>query len=106
VYFAASLKYGTSFMSSPPSTALAYRPELNGLRAVAVSIVLVQHWIRPAFPLGELGPSLFFVLSGYLVSGIIWKYGAHASAPGPWWRRMGVFYLRRALRILPSYYLV
>ena len=75
-------------MSSLQPTALAYRPELNGLRAVAVSIVLVQHWVRPAFPLGELGPSLFFVLSGYLVSGIIWKYGAYAGAPGPWWRRL------------------
>ena len=85
--------------------ALAFRPELTGLRAVAVSIVLVQHWVRPAFPLGELGPSLFFVLSGYLVSGIIWKYGAWAGAPGPWARRLGTFYLRRALRIGPAYYL-
>ncbi|MCC3154215.1 acyltransferase [Hymenobacter sp. BT770] len=93
-------------MPAPLPTALPYRPELNGLRAVAVGIVLVQHWLQPAFPLGELGPSLFFVLSGYLVSGIIWKYEAYVGASGPWWHRVGTFYLRRALRILPSYYLV
>ena len=91
-------------LNSPPP-GLAYRPALNGLRAVAVGIVLVQHWLQPAFPLGELGPSLFFVLSGYLVTGIIWKYEAYAGAPGAWWRRIGTFYIRRALRILPSYYL-
>jgi peptidoglycan/LPS O-acetylase OafA/YrhL len=66
----------------------------------------VQHWLQPAFPVGELGPSLFFVLSGYLVSGIIWKYEAYAGAPGPWLRRVATFYMRRALRILPAYYLV
>ncbi|SFQ36614.1 acyltransferase family protein [Hymenobacter arizonensis] len=92
-------------MPAQPYPVLAYRPELNGLRAVAVVIVLVQHWVRPSFPLGELGPSLFFVLSGYLVAGIIWRYDAYVGAPGPWWRRVGVFYLRRAFRILPLYYL-
>ena len=91
--------------SVPSPTVLTHRPELTGLRAVAVGIVLVQHWARPAFPLGELGPSLFFVLSGYLVSGIIWKYWAWVGAPGPWVRRVGTFYLRRGLRIVPCYYL-
>lgn len=87
------------------ATSSTYRPVLTGLRAVAVGIVLVQHWVRPAFPLGELGPSLFFVLSGYLISGIIWQAGAMPGAPGPWLRRMGTFYLRRLLRIGPCYYL-
>jgi len=86
--------------------ALRYCPELTGLRAVAVGIVLVQHWVRPAFPLGELGPSLFFVLSGYLISGVIWQSGASPGAPGPWRHRLGTFYLRRLLRIGPCYYLV
>lgn len=98
----AAFSTGLAISSSSP---LPYRPALNGLRAVAVGIVLVQHWLRPAFPLGEAGPSLFFVLSGYLVSGIIWRYEAYVGAPGPWWRRVGTFYVRRALRILPLYYL-
>lgn len=93
-------------MPLPASTpAPAFRPELNGLRAVAVGVVVLQHWVRPPFPLGEIGPSLFFVLSGYLVSGIIWRYGAYAGAPGRWWPRVRTFYVRRALRILPAYYL-
>ena len=75
------------------------------MRAVAVGIVLAQHWLQPAFPFGELGPSLFFVLSGYLVTGIIWGNGAYPGAPGAWARRLGVFYLRRALRIVPLHYL-
>lgn len=93
-------------MSHPLPSPISYRPELNGLRAVAVSIVVVQHWLQPTFPLGEVGPSLFFVLSGYLVSGIIWKYQASLGAPGKWWRRVSVFYVRRSLRIIPLYFLV
>lgn len=91
-------------MSIPPTTSLPYRPALTGLRAVAVAVVVAQHWLQPAFPLGEVGPSLFFVLSGYLVSGIIWKEGAYPGAAGRWGQRLGIFYLRRGLRIVPAYY--
>lgn len=92
-------------MPAPLPVARPYHPELNGLRAVAVVVVVAQHWLRPPFPLGELGPALFFVLSGYLISGIVWEHGAHPGAPGAWARRVGTFYGRRALRILPLYYL-
>ena len=50
-------------------------------------------------------PSLFFVPSGYLVSGIIWKYGAYVGASGPWKQRLRTFFTRRVLRIIPPYYL-
>ena len=90
---------------SPPATSLTYRPELNGLRAVAVSMVVMQHWLEPPTPLGGIGRFLFFVLSGYLVSGILWKYNAYVGAPGPWPQRLGVFYVRRLLRTIPPYYL-
>ena len=50
-------------------------------------------------------PSLFFVLSGYLVSGIIWKHGAYVGVPGPWRQRLRTFFTRRVLRIIPPYYL-
>lgn len=89
----------------PPSTSLTYRPELSGLRALAVGVVVAHHWLQPAFPLGEIGRCLFFVLSGYLVSSIVWKYDAYVGAPGPWQRRLGTFYARRVLRIIPPYYL-
>ncbi|MDQ2795208.1 MAG: hypothetical protein M3Y12_14545 [Bacteroidota bacterium] len=67
-------------MATPAAPVLPFRPELNGLRAVAVAVVIVQHWLSPPFPLGETG--LFFVLSGYLVSSIIWRYQAYVGAPG------------------------
>lgn len=89
----------------PPHTSLTYRPELNGLRAVAVGVVVLQHWVHPPFPFGEIGRSLFFVLSGYLVSGIIWKYGAYVGAAGPWDQQLRTFFIRRVLRIIPPYYL-
>lgn len=91
-------------MPAPFVSSVPYRPELTGLRAVAVAVVVAQHWLQPGFPLGEVGPSLFFVLSGYLMSGIIWKEGIHPGAGRGWGRRLGIFYLRRALRILPAYY--
>lgn len=92
-------------MPSPSHPPLTYRPELNGLRAVAVGVVVLHHWGQPQFPLGEMGRGLFFVLSGYLVSGIAWKYGAYVGAPGPWLRQLRVFFTRRLLRIIPPYYL-
>ena len=89
----------------PAAPPIAYRPALNGLRAIAVWLVVLAHWTLAPFPLGEMGRITFFVLSGYLISGIIWKQQMHPGAPGQWWRRLGTFYQRRMLRILPPYYL-
>lgn len=75
-----------------------------GLRAVAVGLVLLHHWTLTPFPLGEIGRLPLFVLSGYLISGILWKNTIYwGGAPG-WPRRLGIFYSRRFLRIIPPYY--
>jgi peptidoglycan/LPS O-acetylase OafA/YrhL len=88
----------------PPATPLRYQPELMGLRAVAVGLVLLHHWTLAPFPLGELGRLPLFVLSGYLISGILWKNTIYwGGAPG-WPRRLAIFYSRRFLRIIPPYY--
>jgi len=78
------------------SVSIAYRPELDGLRAIAVLAVMAHHAELDAVPGGFTGVDIFFVLSGYLISAIILgniergTFGYRA------------FYLRRALRILPA----
>jgi peptidoglycan/LPS O-acetylase OafA/YrhL len=89
-----------------PTASLAtrtYQPELMGIRAVAVSLVILVHWTLAAFPFGEPGRMLFLVLSGYLISGLLWKNNIYWGG-NDWPRRLGAFYWRRALRIIPPYY--
>jgi len=75
-----------------------YIPELDGLRALAVLAVLAYHLNLRGFSLGWTGVLLFFVLSGFLITGILLD---SKGQPG-YFRN---FYLRRALRIFPIYYL-
>lgn len=71
-------------------------PALDGLRAIAVSLVLVGHaghWL----PIGSLGVAVFFVLSGFLITGLLLQE-VHDSGT----IRLGRFYVRRTLRIMPA----
>lgn len=52
-----------------------------------------------------MGRLTFFVLSGYLISGIAWKQGLYQGPPSRWGGPLRTFYLRRVLRIIPPYYL-
>ncbi len=76
-----------------------YLPELDGLRAVAVIVVLFFHLHVPGFQLGWAGVFLFFVLSGFLITGNL----LDARHEPHFFRN---FYIRRTLRIFPIYYLV
>jgi len=78
-----------------PST--PYLPQLDGLRGLAIFGVLLFHIGR--FDLGWTGIVLFFVLSGFLITGILLD-GKERPA------YFGNFYARRALRIFPAYYFV
>ncbi len=84
-------------------TDLKYKPQLDGLRAVAVIAVAWSHWERPyqfGIPFG-VGVHLFYVLSGFLITGILLNTRAQAERG----RGLFVFYVRRALRIFPAFYL-
>ena len=74
---------------------IQYRPELDGLRAIAVLSVIFYHAGFSLFKGGYVGVDVFFVLSGYLMSSIILK----EMESGKFTLR--AFYERRARRILP-----
>jgi peptidoglycan/LPS O-acetylase OafA/YrhL len=85
--------------------------QLDGVRAFAVLAVLLHHTLPEAVTsrvdLGGYGVRLFFVLSGFLITGILLKARAGGAAQGV--RRgtiLRAFYARRFLRIFPLYYAV
>lgn len=75
-------------------------PGLDGVRAIAVILVFTTHTI-PHFTanIGWMGVQIFFVLSGFLITGILFD---NRNQPNRWKN----FYARRALRIFPLYYFV
>ena len=77
-----------------------YRPEIDGLRAVAVLPVILFHAGFERFSGGFVGVDVFFVISGYLITSII--YGEVRSGTFSIVR----FYERRARRILPALFFV
>jgi peptidoglycan/LPS O-acetylase OafA/YrhL len=71
--------------------------------------VLLDHWsnYRLGFPASNLGVSLFFVLSGYLITGILLKSKEKDNRNGiGHTKSLKLFYIRRTLRIFPLYYLL
>ena len=79
---------------------LSYRPDVDGLRAVAIAAVVAFHAFPGAVRGGFTGVDVFFVISGYLISHIIWRRLDEGSFTLAW------FYGRRALRLFPALALV
>lgn len=78
----------------------SYRPDIDGLRAVAVLLVVLNHVGFSAFSGGYIGVDVFFVISGYLITGIIMSQMEKGTFS------FSDFYMRRARRILPALYVV
>lgn len=82
-----------------------YRPQLDSLRALAVTAVLYYHFSAADSDFGELGVRLFFVLSGFLLAGILLREAREGQNQQVSKRRILFdFYMRRILRIWPAYY--
>jgi peptidoglycan/LPS O-acetylase OafA/YrhL len=82
--------------------------QLDGLRAIAVLAVIAQHTLPmpAALNIGRLGVRLFFVLSGFLITGILLRSKVKSPDGPAKWYALRSFYVRRLLRIFPLYYLV
>jgi len=76
---------------------LRYRPDLEGLRAVAILLVIAAHAGVPWLAGGFIGVDVFFVLSGYLITGLLVE---ELRAEGR--VRFARFYARRLRRLLPA----
>ena len=94
---------------SSPEPSSGRLVQLDGLRAFAAIAVVAAHCLDERaitwMNLGSLGVRLFFVLSGFLITGILLKGRASLDRGDEHWSRvLGFFYIRRSLRIFPLYY--
>ncbi len=74
-----------------------FRPEIQGLRAIAVLAVMFYHAHLPGMSGGFIGVDVFFVISGYLICGLL-----HRELAATGRIALGRFWLRRARRLLPN----
>ena len=82
-------------------SALNYRKEIDGLRAVAVAAVVLYHVDARLLPGGCVGVDVFFVISGYLITSLLraeWLDTGRIDLPA--------FYARRIRRLMPALWVV
>lgn len=77
-------------------TSIPYRPEIDGLRAIAVILVLLSHLGISGFQGGYIGVDMFFVISGYVITSLL----RHAIEDGHF--SFWVFVKHRAFRLIPA----
>ena len=82
----------------------SFRLDILGIRGLAVLLVVVNHLEIPGFQAGYIGVDMFFVISGYLIIGLMFKeYLQNGKSLGGYgWISISSFFQRRARRILPA----
>ena len=86
---------------APPAARGHFRPDIEGLRAVAVLAVLAYHVRLPGFAGGLIGVDVFYVISGFLITGLLRRELLSTGGIN-----FVTFYARRARRLLPAALLV
>ena len=81
---------------APVHSIPGYRPDIDGLRAIAVLLTVVFHAYPTVLPGGFVGVDVFFVISGYLISGIVFRQLSTGSFS------LATFYANRIRRIFPA----
>lgn len=74
-----------------------FRPDIEGLRAIAVIAVVLYHAGIPGVAGGYIGVDVFFVISGFLITGLLWREVTATNTVA-----LGRFYAARARRLLPA----
>jgi len=75
---------------------LKYRPDIDGLRGIAVALVVAYHSFRTIAPGGLFGVDIFFVISGFLISSIVFESLQAGNFS------IVTFYSNRIIRIFPA----
>jgi len=81
----------------PPNKENSFRPDIQGLRALAVSVVVLAHANVPGFSGGFVGVDIFFVISGFLITGLLVTERLDSGAI-----HYGKFLVRRLRRLFPA----
>lgn len=79
---------------------MKYRADIDGLRAIAVLCVIFYHYGVAWFPGGYVGVDVFYVISGYLISSLIFRQLRQSKF------KFTDFYFRRIRRLVPAYFVV
>ncbi|WP_417723096.1 acyltransferase family protein [Salipiger sp.] len=86
-------------MHEPGAPSLPYRSDIDGLRSIAVLSVVLYHFGMPGLAGGFTGVDIFFVISGFLIGGILWREYETAGRI-----RLSHFYIRRFRRLAPAFF--
>lgn len=96
---------GRELMAAPPAgerpAAWAFRPDIEGLRAIAILLVVLYHASIGPFAGGFVGVDVFYVLSGFVITGLLLRELRTSGTIS-----LAAFYARRARRLLPAAALV